>query len=62
LTTSDDLSNEKAEETKDINLKKYNVHGKVEKDRESDKIEVSYYECDRIICNRIIIKKEEKLR
>jgi hypothetical protein len=44
--------------------KKYNVHGKVEKNNETGKAEISYYECDKSVCNKVTIKrsKGEELR
>jgi hypothetical protein len=40
-------------------IKKYNVHGKVEKNNETGKTEISFYECDESVCNKVIIKNEK---
>lgn len=48
------------EVTKEDNLnhkiKKYNVHGKITTGLKPGTIEISYYECDDIQCNKKIIK------
>jgi hypothetical protein len=41
------------------NSKKFNVHGKVEKNNETGKTEISYYECDESVCNKVTIKNEK---
>lgn len=39
--------------------KKYHVHGKVERNKETGKTEISYYECDNIVCKKVFIKNEK---
>lgn len=36
--------------------KKYNVHGKITVGDKPNTVKISYYECDDIKCNKIIIK------
>lgn len=38
--------------------KKYHVHGQVERNIKTGKSEVSYFECDNIVCKKIFIRKE----
>lgn len=50
-------------ETKDKNCpycgsKRYHVHGKVEKNINTGKTEISYFECDNIVCKKVFIRKE----
>lgn len=50
-------------ETKDIQCpncksKKYHIHGRIEKGKGKDPVQVYYYECDNFQCKKIFIKKD----
>jgi hypothetical protein len=50
----------KAENCPYCGSKRYHVHGKVEKNNITGKTEVSYFECDNIVCKKVFIRKEEE--
>jgi hypothetical protein len=56
LVETENLVTKVVEESLNNPAKKYNVHGKVEKNNETGKTEISYYECDKSVCNKVTIK------